>query len=308
MDIEKIIFTVELTVQQLPLNDIELNQHLFVTDVGEYFINHLKFGDKLIRVNDECISTIDLFEEIMEDLLYTQITCHFERTISKHNDIIPIYEIEKKSLKFLDMKDGYIYFGVKLSITNESECMGLYLKHYQSKVLITKLTPNFETSKCLSVGDHIVAVNELRVSNKHICHDKLIKMLRKFNYAILIIERPISDEAKKWTYKALSSRIDNPASIKMKADVRDIAMKIKNEMILSDDNYEKTVKSILIKNPPAEYPNGEDVPTVTFEKETTEFNIGTDVSSNKKLKKVKKPTKARILVNKKTKKKRRKFC
>ncbi|CEF63145.1 PDZ domain-containing protein [Strongyloides ratti] len=308
MDLEIIIFTVELTIQQLPFDDIELNQHLFVTGVAEYFINHLKIGDKLIQINDEYVSTIDIFEEIMEDLLCKQVTCHFERIVCKNNDLIPIYEIESKSLQFVDMKEGYIYFGFRLTITNENECMGFYLKHYQSKVLITKLTPNFKLSRCLSVGDHIIAVNELRVSNKHICHDKLIKMLRQYNCAILIIERPISNEAKKWTYKALNSRLDNPASVKMKADVRDIAMKIKNEMILCDSGYEKTVKSILIKNPPTEYPSGDDTPTVTFEKETTEFNIGTDVSASKKLKKVKKPTKARILENKKPKKKKRKFC
>uniref|UniRef100_A0A0K0FKZ5 PDZ domain-containing protein n=1 Tax=Strongyloides venezuelensis TaxID=75913 RepID=A0A0K0FKZ5_STRVS len=308
MDIETTVFTVNLTVQQLPFDDIEFNQHLFVTDVAECFSNHLKFGDKLIQINDEVVSTIELFEEIMEDLLNTNVTYHFERILCRHRDMIPIYEVDKETLQFLNMIDGYIYFGVRFNITNESGCMGLYLKHYQSKVLVTKVIPNFEAAKCLSIGDHIVSVNKLRVSNKYICHDKLVKTLRKFNSAILIIERPVSEIAKEWTYKALTSRIDNPTSVKMKSDVRDIAMKIKNEMILSDNRCEKPVKSILIKNPPIEYPFGDDVPSVTFEEETQQYNIGTDVSSSKKLKKVKKPTKARTLENKKSKKKRRKFC
>uniref|UniRef100_A0A0N4ZT67 PDZ domain-containing protein n=1 Tax=Parastrongyloides trichosuri TaxID=131310 RepID=A0A0N4ZT67_PARTI len=309
MDIETAAFTIELTIQQIPFDDIEFNQHLFVTNTADCLSNHLKYGDKLIEINGEPVSSLDIFEDIIQDLLHSKISCRFERTICKHPDLIPIYEINRNTLKYLNMIDGYIYFGVQLATSDDCKEMGLYLKHYQSKVLITKVTPNLMASKCLIAGDHIIAVNELRVSNKHICHDKLVKVLRKFNTAVLVIERPISDLAKEWTLKALNSRIDNPASVKMKADVRDIAMKVKNEIILSDKHDTQPIKSILIKNPPDEYPRGEDAPTVTFDEETTEYSIGTDVSSSKKLKKVKKPTKARTLENKKRRKKRRrKFC
>ncbi|PIO66733.1 hypothetical protein TELCIR_11542, partial [Teladorsagia circumcincta] len=73
------------------------------------------------------------------------------------------------------------------------------------------------------VGDHIIDIDGVPVTDKDVARDLLIKALQEKKEVTAVVERPESMEAKHWTQQALVTQVSQPPSVQMNSDVRAIA-------------------------------------------------------------------------------------
>ena len=90
--------------------------------------------------------------------------------------------------KFIQRRDGYSYFVAKLTLV-PGQKLGLAIKHYQNRVLVSKAEPGSVAGVELQVrggegggnsqvGDHLVDVNAVPVTDKDVARGLLIKALQ----------------------------------------------------------------------------------------------------------------------------------
>ncbi|VDM58220.1 unnamed protein product [Angiostrongylus costaricensis] len=75
------------------------------------------------------------------------------------------------------------------------------------------------------VGDHIIDIDGVPVTDKDVARDLLIKALQEKKEVTAVVERPETMEAKHWTQQALVTQVSQPPSVHMNSDVRAIASK-----------------------------------------------------------------------------------
>ncbi|VDK56258.1 unnamed protein product [Gongylonema pulchrum] len=75
----------------------------------------------------------------------------------------------------------------------------------------------------LQVGDHLIDVDGIPVTDKEVCRGLLMKNLQAQNFATSVVERAESLEAKQWVQNALFVSIAHAPSVAMNSDVREIA-------------------------------------------------------------------------------------
>ena len=97
-------------------------------------------------------------------------------------------------------------------------------------MLISRCDPESLASQQLMVGDHVVDVDAMPVSDKDVCRDLLIKGLQAKGQITMVIERPETAEAKHWVQQALSAQTAQPPSVQMNSDVRAIAQRERNKL------------------------------------------------------------------------------
>lgn len=106
--------------------------------------------------------------------------------------------------------------------------IGLGIKDFQNRVLVSRCEANSLSAGCLKVGDHIIDVDGQPVSNKKVCRDLLLIALRERNFVTLVVERPESMEAKYWVQNALTA--STLPSVSMSSDVQEIAARQREKM------------------------------------------------------------------------------
>lgn len=100
----------------------------------------------------------------------------------------PFRNIPAERAKFIQRRDGYSYFVAKLTLV-PGQKLGLAIKHYQNRVLVSKAEPGSVAGVELQVrggegrgnsqvGDHLVDVNAVPVTDKDVARGLLIKALQ----------------------------------------------------------------------------------------------------------------------------------
>lgn len=103
--------------------------------------------------------------------------------------------------------------------------LGLGIRHYQNRVLVSRCDAGSLAASQMKVGDHIIDIDSKPVTDKDVARELLLKSLQSHGFATMVIERPESMEAKHWTQTALMASPAQPPSVAMNSDVRDIAAK-----------------------------------------------------------------------------------
>lgn len=101
--------------------------------------------------------------------------------------------------------------------------LGLGIKHYQNRVLVSRCDPNSLAAQQLQIGDHLIDIDGTPVTDKDVCRQLLLKSLQKQRYVTSVVERPDTMEAKHWVQSALAASAAQAPSVAMNSDVREIA-------------------------------------------------------------------------------------
>jgi len=131
--------------------------------------------------------------------------------------------IPENRARFIQRRGGYTYQLIKLDFKKGGRKIGLGIKHYQNRVLVSRIDPGSTSQEIFIVGDHIIDIDSKPVTDKDVAREFLVKGLTTNGFVTIIVERPESMEAKHWTNSALSAAAAQPPRVAMNDDVCKIA-------------------------------------------------------------------------------------
>ncbi|KAH7726296.1 PDZ domain-containing protein [Aphelenchoides avenae] len=118
-------------------------------------------------------------------------------------------EIPANREKNVRRRPGYSYKLVRLDFHKGCK-VGLGLKQLQNKVFVSRADDGSISAKALIAGDRIVDVNGEPVSDKDVARTMLVKSLAKTKTVSLLIERLVSEAARKEMNFALNAMTPHP--------------------------------------------------------------------------------------------------
>lgn len=200
------------------------NDKLVITKIqgGTIAEGKLKIGDQILKVNGQPISDQNNF---FKALRFAPPVARLTiiRDKKKAEELESRIRIPEDRAKLIQRRDGYMYFMAKLVWVPNGPKLGLGIKHFQNRVLVSRCDPGSLSSTQLAVGDHIIDIDGVPVTDKDVARDLLIKALQEKKEVSSVIERPETMEAKHWTQQALVTQVCQPPSVQMNSDVRAIA-------------------------------------------------------------------------------------
>lgn len=108
--------------------------------------------------------------------------------------------------------------------------LGLGIKHYQNRVLVSRCDPGSLASQQLQVGDHLIDIDGRPVTDKDVCRELLLKSLQVNRFVTSVVERPETMEARHWVQSALTASAAQAPSVAMNSDVRAIAARERKKL------------------------------------------------------------------------------
>ncbi|VDO72767.1 unnamed protein product [Heligmosomoides polygyrus] len=182
------------------------NDKLVITKIqgGTIAEGKLKIGDQILKVNGQPISDQNNF---FNALRFAPPVARLTiiRDKKKAEELESRIRIPEDRAKLIQRRDGYMYFMAKLVWVPNGPKLGLGIKHFQNRVLVSRCDPGSLSSTQLAVG-----------SSHFEIHDEKKEVSS-------VIERPETMEAKHWTQQALVTQVCQPPSVQMNSDVRAIA-------------------------------------------------------------------------------------
>ncbi|GMT27802.1 hypothetical protein PFISCL1PPCAC_19099, partial [Pristionchus fissidentatus] len=219
------------------------NDKMVITKVqsGTLAEGKLKIGDQILRVNDTVIKDTHHFFALLRFTPPCARLLVF-RDEKKAEELASRVHIPADRERNITRRDGFSYELAKMVWKAGGPKLGLGIKHFQNRVLVSKTEPGSISEGCLKIGDHIVDINSQPVTDKDVARGILVKALQAHGEVTMVIERPETMEAKHWTTRALTVQAVQPPSVQMNSDVRDIAQKERNRLAAK---VGKEIKSIL---------------------------------------------------------------
>ncbi|KAH7720866.1 PDZ domain-containing protein [Aphelenchoides avenae] len=126
--------------------------------------------------------------------------------------------------KNVQRRPGYGYHLVRLDFHKGCK-VGLGIKQLQNKVFVSRIDDGSICSKALIAGDRIIDVNGEPVSDKDVARTMLVKSLAKTKTVSLLIERLVSEAARKEMNFAINAMTPHPLA----EQAREIAIRDDSE-------------------------------------------------------------------------------
>uniref|UniRef100_A0A7E4W7H5 PDZ domain-containing protein n=1 Tax=Panagrellus redivivus TaxID=6233 RepID=A0A7E4W7H5_PANRE len=221
------------------------NDKLVVVKVqpGTLADGKLKCGDQIVKVNGTAIQNSNHFFQLLR---YAPPVARLTlvRDDKKAAELEARVHIPAERAKYIQRRDGFVYNMVKIEWKPGGPKLGLGIKHYQNRVLVSRCDAGSLAAQNLAVGDHVIDIEAKPVTDKDVARELLLKTLQAQGFVTCVIERPESMEAKHWTQAALSATAQQPPSVHMNSDVREIAARERTKL---KDRNAQAKKSILGK-------------------------------------------------------------
>ncbi|TKR72628.1 hypothetical protein L596_020046 [Steinernema carpocapsae] len=248
---------------------VTVNQNMMVMSViqGSSAEEKLLIGDKITQINDDPVANMEqLIEAVKKN--YPSLKVHVVRGLgSTENDLPPERE------KNVQRREGFSYILLKIDFIKGCK-FGLGIKHHQNKVLVSRVDEGSLSAKALILGDRIVDINGDPVSDKDVARTLLLKSLQKTRTVDMVVERAMTEDAKRQVNNALVASQMQPPSVALASDVRDI---IARHVAQQKNQPKKTTGGIMKKSARRH--------DVRITEEQKEYVIGSD-NEGKVLKKV----------------------
>ncbi|CEF69099.1 PDZ domain-containing protein [Strongyloides ratti] len=253
------------------------NERLVIIKIqaGTLAEGNLQIGDQIIALNGTKLKDHNHFYHLLRfahPMAYIRVI----RDDKRAQDMLSKITIPQERERNIMRRDGYIYQLAIISVVKGRK-LGLGIRHFQNRVLVSKTDTGSIASDHLKVGDHICDVEGMPVTDKDVCRKLLITQLQENKKVSLVIERPDCTEAKEWARKALETPVLEPPSVRMNEDVKDIAIKERARI----KGYTPPQKTLLAKKPI------EDTRNICFDDNVIEHQIISD-NEGRQLRRVRK--------------------
>jgi len=189
----------------------------------------LKIGDQIVQLNGSTVKDSNDFFRLLR-FAPPLARIGIIRDEKKAEELESRVHIPQERLKNIQRRDGYEYLLVKLQWVPGGPKLGLGIRHYQNRVLVSRCDAGSLAGQSLKIGDHIVDIDSKPVSDKDVARELLLKSLQSQGFASMVVERPDSMEAKHWTQTALTTNPAQPPSVAMNSDVKDIAAREREKL------------------------------------------------------------------------------
>uniref|UniRef100_A0A0N5CHV6 PDZ domain-containing protein n=1 Tax=Strongyloides papillosus TaxID=174720 RepID=A0A0N5CHV6_STREA len=253
------------------------NERLVVVKIqsGTLAEGNLQIGDQIIALNGTKLKDHNHFYQLLR-FAPPMANITVIRDDKKAQDMLSKITIPHERERNIMRRDGYIYQLAVLTI-EKGRKLGLGIRHFQNRVLVSKTEPNSIASDHLKIGDHICDVDGMPVTDKDVCRKLLITQLQENKKVSLVVERPDCTEAKEWARKALETPVLEPPSVRMNDDVKDIASRERARI----KSYTPPEKKLLTRVPSTNARN------VCFDESVIEHQIVSD-NEGRQLRRVRK--------------------
>lgn len=179
-------------------------------------------GDQVVKVNGTAIRDTNHFFQLLR-FAPPVARLSIVRDEKKAEELEAKVHIPAERAKFIQRRNGFTYELVKIVWKPGGPKLGLGIKHFQNRVLVSRADPGSLAASQLLIGDHIIDIDGKPVTDKDVARQFLLKSLQAQGFVTCVIERPESMEAKHWTQQALTVSAEQPPSVAMNSDVREIA-------------------------------------------------------------------------------------
>ncbi|KAM3727990.1 InaD-like protein [Dirofilaria immitis] len=221
------------------------NDKLVIVKVqpGTLADGNLKIGDQVLKLNDTIVQNCDHFFQLLR-FAPPCATITLVRDEKKAAELEAKIHIPPERAKFITRRDGYIYFVARLEWKAGGPKLGLGIKHYQNRVLVSRCDPNSLASQQLQVGDHLIDIDGHPVTDKDVCRELLLKSLQAHHFVTTVVERPETMEARQWIQRALKASSAQAPSVAMNSDVRAIAAREREKLqkVIAVDSFARVIK------------------------------------------------------------------
>uniref|UniRef100_A0A0R3RRS7 PDZ domain-containing protein n=1 Tax=Elaeophora elaphi TaxID=1147741 RepID=A0A0R3RRS7_9BILA len=200
------------------------NEKLIIVKVqpGTLADGKLKVGDQILKVNDTIVRDADHFYQLLR-FAPPIASINLVRDPKKAAELEAKIHIPPERAKFIMRRDGYTYFVARIDWKPGGPKLGLGIKHYQNRVLVSRADQNSLAAQQLLIGDHIIDIDGRPVTDKDVCRELLLKSLQSQRFVTMVVERPETMEARHWVQSALAASAAQAPSVAMNSDVREIA-------------------------------------------------------------------------------------
>uniref|UniRef100_A0AAF5PSS0 PDZ domain-containing protein n=2 Tax=Wuchereria bancrofti TaxID=6293 RepID=A0AAF5PSS0_WUCBA len=189
----------------------------------------LKVGDQILKVNDTIVRDTDHFYQLLR-FAPPVASIILVRDAKKAAELEAKVHIPPERARLIIRRDGYTYFVARIDWKPGGPKLGLGIKHYQNRVLVSRADQNSLAAQQLLIGDHIIDIDGRPVTDKDVCRELLLKSLQSQRFVTMVIERPETMEARHWVQSALAASAAQAPSVAMNSDVREIAARERQKL------------------------------------------------------------------------------
>ncbi|KAF1758283.1 hypothetical protein GCK72_014741 [Caenorhabditis remanei] len=175
---------------------------------GSFCESAIQVGDRVLSVNRSQCNNPNEFYSLLYASGDTVEIC-VKREEKTESELADLLKDDGDMLGSLKTREGFTYTVTRTRTDKNDKVFGLTVIQYSNRVLVSDLMDDSRCAELLEKGDHICDIDRIPVTN-HIEFQRIIEdKLMTQQIVSLLIERPESDEARKWISDGLNQEKSN---------------------------------------------------------------------------------------------------